>query len=128
MTPSRSSMPMMTEPFARAGKQLFVKGRYSNILASWLTNEPLALTGPRGPRIGKGPGRGSPERRNPMVTDVSPKEAFEMLRKDPAAVVLDVRSRVEFDYVGHPVGAVHVPWQEFPDWQADPDFVHNARL
>jgi rhodanese-related sulfurtransferase len=63
-----------------------------------------------------------------MVNDVSPKEAFEMLEKDPATVILDVRSRVEFDYVGHPVGAVHVPWQEFPDWQADPDFVHNARL
>ncbi len=25
--------------------------------------------------------------------------------------------------MGHPLGAVHVPWQEYPDWRADPDFV-----
>lgn len=105
-----------------------MKARYSNILALRLTNEPLALTGPRGPRIGTDPRVRESGRQNPMVKDVSPKEAYEILQKDPSAVILDVRSRVEYDYVGHPLGAVHVAWQEFPDWQADPDFAHQARL
>ncbi|MBI1731350.1 MAG: rhodanese-like domain-containing protein [Gammaproteobacteria bacterium] len=62
-----------------------------------------------------------------MITGVDPKQAWEILRRQPEAVLLDVRSRVEFDYVGHPVGAVHVPWQEFPDWREDPEFVAKVR-
>ena len=58
-----------------------------------------------------------------MVAELNPKQAWEILRQRPDALLLDVRSRVEFDYVGHPLGAVHVPWQEYPDWRADPDFV-----
>ena len=62
-----------------------------------------------------------------MVEEITPREAWGMLQSNPRAVVLDVRSKVEFDYVGHPVGAVHVPWQEFPGWQADPQFVDKVR-
>lgn len=57
-----------------------------------------------------------------MVTEVNPKQAWKMLQETPDSILLDVRSKVEFDYVGHPVGAVHVPIQEAPDWQTDPDF------
>ena len=57
-----------------------------------------------------------------MVAEVNPKQAWKILQENPNAILLDVRSKVEFDYVGHPVGAVHVPLQEFPDWQTDPDF------
>ena len=57
-----------------------------------------------------------------MVAEVNPKQAWKMLQENPNAILLDVRSKVEFDYVGHPIGAVHVPLQEFPDWQTDPDF------
>jgi rhodanese-related sulfurtransferase len=62
-----------------------------------------------------------------MIREITPREAWELLQSDKSAVVLDVRSKVEFDYVGHPVGAVHVPWQEFPAWQADPQFVDKVR-
>jgi rhodanese-related sulfurtransferase len=62
-----------------------------------------------------------------MVTELQPKQAWECLRQRPEALLLDVRSRVEFDYVGHPVGAVHVPWQEYPDWRADPEFVAKVK-
>ncbi len=58
-----------------------------------------------------------------MVTDVNPKQAWDLLRQRPEAVLLDVRSRMEFDYVGHPMGAVHVALQEYPDWRTDADFV-----
>jgi len=62
-----------------------------------------------------------------MIKEITPREAWDILQSNPRAVVLDVRSKVEFDYVGHPVGAVHVPWQEFPGWQADPQFVEKVR-
>lgn len=61
-----------------------------------------------------------------MVAEVNPKQAWNILREKPAAILLDVRSKVEFDYVGHPVGAVHVPIQEAPDWQTDPDFAQKV--
>lgn len=61
-----------------------------------------------------------------MVAEVNPKQAWNILRDKPTAILLDVRSKVEFDYVGHPVDAVHVPLQEAPDWQTDPDFVQKV--
>lgn len=61
-----------------------------------------------------------------MVAEVNPKQAWKILRENPNAVLLDVRSKVEFDYVGHPVDAVHVPIQEAPDWQTDPDFAQKV--
>lgn len=61
-----------------------------------------------------------------MVTEVTPPQAWKVLQDNPHARLLDVRSKVEFDYVGHPTGAVNVPLLEFPDWQADPDFVRKV--
>ena len=62
-----------------------------------------------------------------MVKDISPRQAWEMINSDQDAVLLDVRTKMEFDYVGHPLGAVHVPWQESPTWEVIPDFVARAR-
>jgi rhodanese-related sulfurtransferase len=61
-----------------------------------------------------------------MVNELYPKDAWDLLRRRPEAVLLDVRSRMEFDFVGHPPGAVHVPWQEFPGWGVDADFVAHV--
>lgn len=58
----------------------------------------------------------------PPVIRVNPQEAHTLIQQTPGAVLLDVRSRVEFDYVGHPPGAVHVAWKEFPDWSVNPAF------
>ncbi len=61
------------------------------------------------------------------VPEVSPLEANEILQSDNRAVLLDVRSKMEFDYVGHPVGALNVPWQSPPKWQLNPDFLEDVR-
>ncbi|MGQ0658979.1 MAG: rhodanese-like domain-containing protein [Chromatiales bacterium] len=61
------------------------------------------------------------------VVRVNPQEAYEVLASDATAVLVDVRSRVEFDYVGHPIGAIHVPWREYPDWSVNPDFEGEVR-
>ncbi len=61
------------------------------------------------------------------VNNVTPQEAWAVLQQEPAAVVLDVRSTLEFDYVGHPLGALPVPWKEAPAWQQNPDFAAQVR-
>jgi len=45
-----------------------------------------------------------------------------MLREEPGAVLIDVRSAMEHEYVGHPVGAINIPWRELPDWSVDSNF------
>jgi rhodanese-related sulfurtransferase len=65
-----------------------------------------------------------------MTTDIknlTPGEAFGLLQQDPRAILVDVRSSMEFLFVGHPVGAVHVPWIDEPDWEVNPDFVTEIR-
>jgi rhodanese-related sulfurtransferase len=61
------------------------------------------------------------------VGRLSPPEAAAFLETHPQAVILDVRSKVEFDYVGHPIGAVHVAWKEFPHWQINTQFTRQVR-
>ena len=39
---------------------------------------------------------------------VTPREAYELLEQDPAAIYLDVRTEAEFE-AGHPAGARNVP-------------------
>ncbi|NNM00465.1 MAG: rhodanese-like domain-containing protein [Gammaproteobacteria bacterium] len=57
------------------------------------------------------------------IKSLDPRAAFEKLRGDAGAALIDVRSRMEFDYVGHPVGALNVPLKDYPDWQVPADFV-----
>lgn len=61
------------------------------------------------------------------VKTLSPKKAYELLQKNPKAVFIDVRSEMEFLFVGHPVGAVHVAWIDEPDWDINPNFVKHVR-
>ncbi len=63
----------------------------------------------------------------PQPHPLTPREAFEMLAENPRAVLVDIRSSMEFLFVGHPVGAVHVPWIDEPDWDINPRFVTEIR-
>ena len=53
--------------------------------------------------------------------DLGPREAYELLAQDPDAVLVDVRTRAEWTYVGLPDLAplgkelVRVEWQRYPD-------------
>ena len=57
------------------------------------------------------------------ISRIDPIEAQSILIRNPDARLIDVRSKVEFDYVGHPIHALHVPWKEFPDWNENPNFI-----
>lgn len=61
------------------------------------------------------------------VRGVGPREAWEMLQRDPRALLVDIRSNMEYLFVGHPSGAVHVPWIDEPDWDINPHFVTDIR-
>ncbi len=58
---------------------------------------------------------------------ISPKEAFKMLSEHPNSLLIDVRSSMEFLFVGHPKGAVHIAWIDEPDWDINPNFVTEIR-
>ena len=53
---------------------------------------------------------------------LKPVEAHDFLQRHPDALLVDCRTEMEFFYVGHPVGAVHIAWHEPPDWEANPRF------
>lgn len=61
------------------------------------------------------------------VGELTPQQAWELLQKDPRAVLVDIRSNMEFLFVGHPIGAVHIPWIDEPDWDINPHFVTDVR-
>jgi rhodanese-related sulfurtransferase len=56
-----------------------------------------------------------------------PKEAHELLQKNPDALLIDVRSEMEFLFVGHPKDALHVAWNDGPDWDVNPHFVGEVK-
>lgn len=58
---------------------------------------------------------------------LSPLEAFELLRNEPRSLLIDVRSSMEYLMIGHPVGAIHIPWLDEPDWTPNPRFVTQVR-
>ncbi len=62
-----------------------------------------------------------------MPNDLTPQQAWQLIQDDPRAILVDIRSSMEFLFVGHPRGAVHVPWIDEPDWTINPDFVTDIR-
>jgi rhodanese-related sulfurtransferase len=63
----------------------------------------------------------------PSPKGLNPQQAWQMLQDDPRALLIDIRSSMEYLFVGHPTGAVHVPWIDEPDWDVNPHFVTDIR-
>jgi len=61
------------------------------------------------------------------VKKLTPEEAWNMCQEDQRALLIDIRSTMEYLFVGHPTGAVHVPWIDEPDWTINKDFVKEVR-
>jgi len=49
------------------------------------------------------------------------------LQNNNAAVLVDVRTKMEHTFIGHPPGAVLIPWKEAPDWQLNPNFAAEVQ-
>jgi rhodanese-related sulfurtransferase len=67
----------------------------------------------------------------PYAGDVDPPAAFAVLAGDPAAVLVDVRTRAEWSYVGTPDLAalgkpvLQIEWVRFPDGARNEGFVEE---
>lgn len=61
--------------------------------------------------------------------DLAPRDAWELLQREPTAALVDVRTDAEWRFVGRPdltpLGRAlqFVPWQLFPDLRRNEDFV-----
>ena len=58
---------------------------------------------------------------------LEPQQAFEFLAKNADALFIDCRSEMEYLFVGHPLGALHVAWNDGPDWDINPHFVGQVK-
>jgi rhodanese-related sulfurtransferase len=61
-----------------------------------------------------------------IIKSISPTEAHEILQNDPKTILMDTRTGIEFSFIGHPIGAVHVELKRPPTWKVLPDFVERA--
>ncbi len=59
--------------------------------------------------------------------NLTPEQAHKLIEDDPRTILIDIRSNMEYLFVGHPVGAVHIPWIDEPDWVINPHFVTDIR-
>ena len=58
---------------------------------------------------------------------LDPRAAHAFLQQNTEAVLVDCRTEMEYMYVGHPVGAEHISWQESPEWEIDPEFAAKVQ-
>ncbi len=61
------------------------------------------------------------------IKTISSKQAWQLRQDEPKALLIDVRSQMEFLFIGHPVGAIHIPWIDEPDWTINPHFTPEVR-
>lgn len=65
--------------------------------------------------------------------DVTPQQAYDAVRSDPTALLVDVRTKAEWTYVGLPVlddpgrPVICVEWQRFPEGTVNDGFVDDVR-
>ncbi|MEM7564839.1 MAG: rhodanese-like domain-containing protein [Pseudomonadota bacterium] len=61
------------------------------------------------------------------VEHISAVKAWELIEQEPKTAFIDVRSDMEFLFIGHPRGAVNIPWIDEPDFVINPDFEREVR-
>lgn len=62
-----------------------------------------------------------------QLHDLTPQQAYTLLQTTPHSLLIDIRSAMEYLFVGHPVGAVHIAWIDEPDWDINPNFMSEVR-
>jgi rhodanese-related sulfurtransferase len=63
------------------------------------------------------------ELRLPYAGALLPAEAYEIMQKAPGARLVDVRTKAEWDFVGHVPGSIPIEWQTYPSSQPNPAFL-----
>lgn len=63
-----------------------------------------------------------------MIENLNPKQCWQLLQDNPSAIMVDVRTAIEHSFIGHPPGAVHIAWKEFPGMQLNTSFVDQVKV
>jgi rhodanese-related sulfurtransferase len=58
-----------------------------------------------------------------MIKNLSARQSWELMQQQRHAVLIDVRTKFEHSFIGHPPEAVHIAWKELPDWTFNPEFI-----
>lgn len=62
-----------------------------------------------------------------QLKTITAPEAWQICQQDPRTLLIDVRSSMEYLFVGHPQSAIHIPWIDEPDWVINKNFVVEIR-
>ncbi len=54
-------------------------------------------------------------------------EAWQIMQDEPRAYLVDIRSSMEYLFIGHPHAAINIPWIDEPDWKVNPHFATEVR-
>ena len=79
-------------------------------------SEILSLARTRGEALGR-----------PYKGELTPPEAYELLKLAPGAKVVDVRTRAEWDWVGRVPDAVEIEWNQYPGGVRNPNFLAELK-
>ena len=58
----------------------------------------------------------------PYQGELTPQEAYDVHRLAPGSLIVDVRTRAEWDWVGRVPGAVEIEWNQYPARLRKPNF------
>lgn len=61
----------------------------------------------------------------PYAGALLPGEAHQLAQAQPAAKLVDVRSRAELDFVGRVPGSVEIEWKSYPGMLPNPNFIRQ---
>ena len=61
-----------------------------------------------------------------MIKEISSSGAYAILQESADAVLIDVRTKMEYEYVGHPKDSIHIALKEPPEWKVFSNFVHDV--
>jgi rhodanese-related sulfurtransferase len=59
--------------------------------------------------------------------ELTPQEAFDVLRFAPGAQIVDVRTRAEWDWVGRVPNAIEIEWNQYPGGVRNPNFLAELK-
>jgi rhodanese-related sulfurtransferase len=68
------------------------------------------------------------EARLPYFGAVTPSDAYALIKAAPGARLIDVRTRPEWDYVGHVPDSSLLEWNLYPDGTRNPEFLAQLRI
>jgi rhodanese-related sulfurtransferase len=54
-------------------------------------------------------------------------EAWQIMQAEPRAYLVDIRSSMEYLFIGHPLSAINIPWIDEPEWKVNPHFATEVR-